>query len=133
MRKLFYRFIHWIRNKTHKPHHQLTARGLYACYYIVEKYINEMQPNDFNQDYEEMIDKKLATIEKTAFFYSFKNEDGSTKQISDSDKRDFAAQMVVVAMLYLCGEKDRETVYGYIKNDRALELIKGCIKEGLVF
>lgn len=133
MRKLFYRFIHWIRNKTYRPHHQLTARGLYACYYIVEKYINEMQPNDFNQDYEEMIDKKLETIEKTSFFYSFKNEDGSAEQISDSDKRDFAAQMVIAAMLYLCNEKDRETVYGYIKNDRALELIKGCIKEGLVF
>ena len=52
MRKLFYRFIHWIRNKTYKPRHQLTARGLYACYYIIEKYINEIQSNDFNQNYE---------------------------------------------------------------------------------
>lgn len=133
MRKLFYRFIHWIRNKIYRPRHQLTSRGLYACYYIVEKYINEMQPNDFNQNYEEMIDKKLETIEKTSFFYSFKNEDGSAAQISGSDKRDFAAQMVVAAMLYFCGEKDREKVYSYIEDEHALELIKGCIKEGLVF
>lgn len=133
MRKLFYRFIHWIRNKLYKPHYKLTARGLYACYYIIEKYINEMCSDDFNQSYEEMIDKKLETIEKTSFFYSFKNEDGSAAQIPDSDKRDFAAQMVVAAMLYLCNENDRETVYSYIKNEHALELIKGCIKERLVF
>ena len=64
MRKLFYRFIHWIHNKTYRPHHQLTARGLYACYYIIEKYINEIQTNDFNQNYEEMIDKKLEMRKK---------------------------------------------------------------------
>ena len=133
MRKLFYHFIHWVHNKIYRPHHQLTARGLYACYYIIEKYINEMQPNDFNQDYEEMIDKKLEIIEKTSFFYSFKNEDGSAAQISDFDKRNFAARMVIAAMLYFCGEKDRERVYSYIENEHALELIKGCIKEGLVF
>ena len=80
-----------------------------------------------------MIDKKLETIEKTSFFYSFKNKDGSAAQISDSDKRDFAASMVIAAMLYLCNEKDRETVYSYIKNEHTLELIKRCIKEGLVF
>lgn len=132
MKKKLYCFFHWLHNKLYKPKYKITARGLYLCHYIIEKYINEAC-DDFNQSYEEMIDKKLETIEKTSFFYSFKNKDGSAAQISDSDKRDFAAQMVIAAMLYLCGEKDRETVYGYIKNDRALELIKGCIKEGLVF
>ena len=133
MRKLLYHFLHWIHNKIYRPRHQLTARGLYACYYIIEKYINETRPNDFNQDYEEMIDKKLATIEKTSFFSRFKDKEGNAVEISDSVKRDFAARMVIVAMLYFCCEKDKETVYGYIKNDHALELIKGCIKEGLVF
>lgn len=117
----------------YKPKHQLTARGIYLCYYIIEKYINETQKDNFNQEYEEMIDKKLAQIESTTFFNRFKNQQGNAMEISDSDKRDFAAQMVIVAMLYLCGEKDREMVYGYIKNKHTLELIKGCIREGLVF
>ena len=71
--------------------------------------------------------------ESTTFFNRFKNQQGNAMEISDSDKRDFAAQMVIVAMLYLCGEKDREMVYNYIKNEHILELIKGCIREGLVF
>lgn len=133
MRKLFYRFIHWIHNKLYKPKHKLSARGIYLCYYIIEKYINETRKDDFNQEYEEMIDKKLARIESTSFFSRFKDKEGDTVEISDSDKRDFAAQMVIAAMLYFCGEKDREKVYNYIKNEHALELIKGCIKEGLVF
>ncbi len=133
MYKIFYRFRHWLHNKLYKPKHKLTACGIYLCYYIVEKYINETRRDDFNQEYEEIVDKKLALIESTPFFSRFKDKEGDTVEISDSDKRDFAAQMVIVAMLYLCREKDRETVYSYIKNERTLELIKECIREGLVF
>lgn len=133
MRKLFYRFIHWIHNKLYKPKHKLSARGIYLCYYIIEKYINETRKDDFNQEYEEMIDKKLARIESTPFFSRFKDKEGDTVEISDSDKRDFAAQMVIAGILYLCRKEERNKVYAYIKNENILELIKKCVEEGFVF
>lgn len=133
MRKLFYRFIHWIHNKLYKPKHKLSAHGIYLCYYIIEKYINETRKDDFNQEYEEMIDKKLALIESTPFFSRFKYKEGDTVEISDSDKRDFAAQMVIAGILYLCRKEERNKVYAYIKNENILELIKKCVEEGLVF
>lgn len=133
MHKIFNQIRYWLHDKLYKPKHQLTARGIYLCYYIIEKYINKTRRDDFNQEYEEIVNKKLALIESTPFFSRFKDKEGDAVEISDSVKRDFAARMVIVAILYFCCEKDRETVYGYIKNELTLELIKGCIKEGLVF
>lgn len=133
MRKIFNHFRHWLHNKMYKPKHQLTGRGIYLCYYIIEKYINETQRDDFNQEYEEMIDKKLARIESTTFFNHFKNQQGNAMEISDSDKRDFAAQMVIAGILYLCRKEERNKVYAYIKNENILELIKKCVEEGFVF
>lgn len=133
MCKIFNRFRHWLHNKMYKPKHKLTARGIYLCYYIIEKYINETRKNDFNQEYEEMIDKKLARIESTLFFNNFKNQQGNAIEVSDSDKRDFAAQMVVAGMLYLCRKEERNKIYAYIKNENIRELIKKCVEEGFVF
>lgn len=133
MCKIFNRFRHWLHNKMYKPKHKLTARGTYLCYYIIEKYINETRKDDFNQEYEEIIDKKLARIESTSFFNNFKNQQDNAIEVSDSDKRDFAAQMVVVGMLYLCRKEERNKVYAYIKNENILELIKKCVEEGFGF
>ena len=132
MKKKLYRFLHWLYNKLHKPKYRITARGLYLCHYIIEKYINETR-DDFNQNYEEMIDKSLAKIEKTSFFTSFKDNDGNIVEISPADRRSFAAAMVITSMLYSCGNEDKEQVYSYIENKNVLELIKGCIEKGLVF
>lgn len=133
MRKIFYRFRHWLHNKLYKPKHKLTARGIYLCNYLVEKYINETRPDDYNQDYEEMVDKTLAHIKSTPFFNRFKDKNGEVTEIPESDKREFAALMVIVRMLYLCREEDRNKIYQYIADEHALKLIKGCIKEGMVF
>lgn len=133
MRQIFNHFRHWLHNKMYKPKHKLTARGIYLCYYIIEKYINETRKDDFNQEYEEIIDKKLARIELTSFFNNFKNQQGNVIEVSDSDKRDFAAQMVVAGMLYLCRKEERNKIYAYIKNENIRELIKKCVEEGFVF
>ena len=133
MRKIFNRFRHWLHNKLYKPKYKLTARGIYLCNYLIEKYINETRPDDYNQDYEEIVDKKLTYIKSTPFFNHFKDKNEEIVEIPESDKRDFAAQMVIVGMLYSCREEDRNKIYQYITDEHALELIKKCIEKGLVF
>ena len=133
MRKIFIRFRHWLHNKLYKPKYKLTARGIYLCNYLIEKYINETRPDDYNQDYEEMVDKKLTYIKSTPFFNHFKDKNEEIVEIPESDKRAFAAQMVIVGMLYSCREEDRNKIYQYITDEHALELIKKCVEKGLVF
>ena len=133
MRKIFNRFRHWLHNKLYKPKYKLTARGIYLCNYLIEKYINETRSDDYNQDYEEIVDKKLTYIKSTPFFNHFKDKNEEVAEIPESDKRTFAAQMVIVGMLYSCREEDRNKIYQYITDEHALELIKKCIEKGLVF
>ena len=83
MRKIFHRIRHWLHNKLYKPKYKLTARGIYLCNYLIEKYINETRSDDYNQDYEEIVDKKLTYIKSTPFFNHFKDKNEEIVEIPE--------------------------------------------------
>lgn len=131
MRKRFYRILHWIHNKLHKQNYILTGRGLYACYYLVEKYFNN-NDNGTNAEYEEFVDKTLERIETKHFFQAFRSHFGEQIELTLEEKRGFAAQMAVIAMLYQCKNDDREKVYNYIEDENARNMVKQCIQRGII-
>lgn len=127
MKKLFKRIIFWIKNKFHRANGNLTDKGFYMCYYIVNKYINQGTCDD-NTNYEVFIEQKLEQLNQISFFDRFENSETFTLL----DKRNFAAQNVLANILYNCNKNDREKVYSYIESDKDKYLICQLINKGLI-
>lgn len=127
------RFYKWILDILHIPYHELTPKGIYFCYYLIQKYINENSKDDYNEEYEKMVDKALERIEKRKFFSSFKDEFGNEVEIDEFDKRAFAATTTIILMLYGISKKDCEKIYNYIEDKDAIVFIKEGVKRRLFF
>lgn len=115
-RKLAIWYVYHIKGRRMSP------KGLYLCYYIANKYLLNVNPTDFNQEYEDEI---ANTLERMRLLHLF-------ERLNIPENRADAAFFTMVKLLIIATPEDRETAYGFLKDWPQLPTLKKYVKAGIV-
>ena len=111
----FLKHIVITKRKLYRLTHKTTESGMYAAYYIVQKYINEERSDDFNAAYEELVNEyaqRSPDIEGVAM----------SKQI-------MGAMFALTKLTFFATNKDREKIYSWINREPSRMILQMYVHE----
>lgn len=100
-------------------------KGLYAAYYIINKYLTQISPDDYNQNYEIRVDLELENLNRHHVF-----ERLAPDSTPEENRRD-AAFAAAVRLTYFASPEMREKIYESMKNWDNLSLFKQYVELGV--
>lgn len=98
-------------------------KGFYMVNYIINKYLLQVAPDDYNKEYEESINREIEALQKIFFELS---PDSTPEEI-----RQDAAFSVVVRLIYFAPNEMREKIYTTLQGWEYLPLLKEYVKSGV--
>lgn len=104
-------YIYYIKRQ------KTTVKGLYAAYYIADKYLLGNQVNII-EDYEYLIDSSARRLERM--------------NLSTTCGRADAAFFALVNLVIFSSPAMKEQIYSYLKNYHYLSTLKKYVKAGIV-
>lgn len=98
----------------------LSIKGLYACYYIIDKYLTRTKPDDHNEEYEIPVTMTFKRMCEMNLF----NKVGIKPNLVD------AAFFTVGNFLLVAPNDMREKIYAYFNDWPYVDRLKLYIKSG---
>lgn len=112
--------LYFIRKKL-----KTSDKGLYAAYYLINKYLLGITPDDYNQDYEERVDLELNLLIQNHIF-----ERLAPDSTPEENRRD-AAFAAAVRLTYFASPEMREKIYESMKDWDCLSTFKQYVELGV--
>lgn len=100
----------------------LSIKGLYACYYIIDKYLCCTNPEDYNEEYEKPIVLTLIRLRQMDLFKKL----GIEENLTD------AAFFTVGNFLVIASDEMREQIYTHLGNWPFIDRLKLYVKSGVL-
>ena len=118
---IFYCLTKWQKFKLRHTK-SLSIKGLYASYYIIDKYLLKTKPDDYFQDYETSVDITYQRMLKRDLFTKFQVE----------PNRNDAAFFTIGNYLIVASDEMREQIYNHFGDWAYVENLKQYVKSGVL-
>ena len=116
--QIYMKFYKWrLRRRS-----SLTDKGLYATYYIIDKYLLQTKPNDYFEEYEQPVDSALKRLEKIDIF----------QKLNIEPNRIDGAFYAICLFLLVASDEMREKIYEHCGDWPHVEKLKEYIKSGVI-
>ena len=124
MRKRIKKWFWWWHTKLRKWYIRKTrtvnAKGVYLCYYIINKYISCTTPDDQNDEHERPIS---ATLERMHRLFA---------KTGIPERRKDAAIFTLGNVLSFASDDIRQKIFDYLNDERLKEQLEKYIKSGVI-
>lgn len=131
------KFLEWINRKRLKYHvdttykrYTMTARGEYMMKYILDKYINQVKPDDYHEAYEPTIQNKAQQWREDNKIQTglLSIEGPDFDKLSDADLLWMAAHNYLVLLLCVTPPQQREKYYNQINDEKIREMTRKIVE-----
>lgn len=100
---------------------RLTTQGLYAAYYIIDKYLTMKKPDDYNEAYERPITHTYERMKHTHMFGKLKIE----------ENRELPAFFTLGNYILVASDDMQEKIYNYLGDWPRVDVLKKYVKSGV--
>ena len=112
------KFVKW--RMRHRRH--LNIKGLYVCYYLIDKYILYRKPDDYFEEYEKAVTATLERMRKTRFF----------ERMGISEDRSWPAFFTLGNYILMASKDMQKQIYDYLGDWPYKYRLEEYVKSGVL-
>ena len=112
----------WRRRIVPRKYHT-TGKGEYMIQYLLDRYINETKPNEYIEDYDRILQEKVARWREVGQAQTWFSVFNDIENYTDEQLKYFAAMNYLTTLLTIVNPENRSKYYEQVKNKDLKEMV----------